>query len=123
MAVAPIIEKLTGFGQSTTSGAGPVLIAYTTTPGKHSYQVWCQISAVSTGSTEGAGYILAASFRNLGTLVQVGGTTAILNNEDDSNYGVNINDNGDDIEVQTTGIAATTIDWVCSCRILVSVSS
>ena len=121
MAAAPIIEKISGFGQSTTSGAGPALVAYTTTSNR-SYQVWCKVSAVSTGNTEGAGYILAATFRNLGSLIQVGsGATVILSNEDDAVYSATIDNNGADIEVQTTGVTSTTIDWACSCRILVSV--
>lgn len=124
MAQAPIIERVTGNQQTTTSGAGPDLIVYSTASGR-GYQVWAQISAISTGATEGAGWILSATFKNVGgSLTKVGSTTAISTHKDAGTTAwlTSINAVGTDIEVQIVGEAATTIDWVCYAQILVSVA-
>ena len=122
MSSPAIIERITGNVQTTTSGAGPDLMVYPTISGE-GYQVWAQISAISTGATEGAGWILSATFKNVsGTLTKIGATTAIITHKDTGTTAwlTSINVVGTDIEIQTAGEAATTIDWVSYAQILIT---
>lgn len=67
----------------------------------------------TSGGNEGAGYQVAATFRNdSGTVTQVGTTTAVATHEDVAGWAVTLAISGTFVDVKVTGVAAVTIDWV-----------
>ncbi len=115
-----IIERVSN--NTETSNATPVAITTFGTENDRGYQVWAQIIGISTGSTLGGGYVLAASFKNVGgSLTKVGTLTVIAEHEDDSDWNTDIIQSGTNIQVLVAGDTSQTVDWTSFVQILTTI--
>jgi hypothetical protein len=67
------------------------------------------------GATNSAGYMVAATYKRQAAAApaQVGATTAIATHEDDATWGgAAFGVVSNTVQLQVTGLAATTIDWL-----------
>lgn len=120
MSSAPIIDVVTGNLQTTSSSILTVVTFPTTTGATH--QVWVQIAAISTGSTEGGGWILTETIKNVGDSVTTISSDTLVEHRDDVKWAALIATSGTDIIVQVQGDSADTIDWVIYTEIATSLA-
>lgn len=71
-----------------------------------------RVAARSSDGTQGAGYVLSATFRNAAGIVsQIGTTTVVSAHEDVAAWDAVLDISGTDVRVRVTGEAAKTITW------------
>ena len=118
MSTAPTIDVITGHLQTTSSTITTGVTFASTTGATH--QVWAQIVGISTGSTEGGGWIETGTFKNVsGTLTQIS-TTNVTIHRDDTKWDASISASGTDILIRVLGDSADTIDWALYVQITTS---
>lgn len=110
--------KIAAAFSSAFTGTASTTDATVTTCGSFTPQdlstvtVQVTVSAHRDDHSQGAGYILAASFRRSGGVVtQIGVTTVVVANEDDVSWGATLDINSTSVRVRVTGAAATNINW------------
>jgi len=96
-----------------TTDATTTAIDTISTATDRGYVVKATFVAIKDDGSQGAGYIIAATFRNDGgVLNQVGSTnTGGLLNEDDAAWAVDFNISGTNIQIRVTGNTSDTVEW------------
>lgn len=101
---------------STESGA-PTVVAAIVADIDAVFMLEAMVVGRRGSGNEGAGFLLAGTFRrNDGVLVQVGATTAIATHRDNAAWTAAFAVSGHHIQVVVTGVAAVPIDWVAHVR-------
>jgi hypothetical protein len=104
------VDSIAGTVQTTT--ASTTTAASFTPPDSTVSVLDVTVSGRKSDGTQGAGYRLAGTFRRSGgTVTQIGSTSVLSTQEDDSAWDAAFNISGTSIQVSVTGVAATTIDW------------
>lgn len=96
----------------TTNATETNLFSFATST-DYVYHVHAYVSGTVNTGGNAASYERVASFKNdSGTLSIIGSTTAVHTAEDDANWDCQVEASGTSIQVNVTGVAATTIDWL-----------
>lgn len=101
----------TGIYVRTTDGE-MTTVASLTIPEDSVVFISARLVAIRTDETQGAAYTRFATFRNSsGTVTQVGSTTTVVNQEDDSTWDVQFLVSGTDVALQVRGNPGKIINW------------
>lgn len=96
-----------------TTDATPTTLGSVTLLDENTYLLSCNIIGVKSDGTDRAVYHIEAGFYRTagGGATIIGSQTTVHTAESDSTWDANFVANGNDVEVQVTGAAATTIQW------------
>ena len=106
-------------GTVQTTNATPAVVATRTITGRSVETLQIEVAGIrGTTFVEAGGYLLQATFRRgSGTApVQVGTTTVLATHEDVAGWNAALVLVGDDVQVQVTGVADVTINWIARGR-------
>jgi hypothetical protein len=105
-------------GTATTNDAAPTVILNIDLPKGDTYTIDLMVAALRNDFVQGAGYRMAATFRNQDSAaVQIGATTVMATHEDAAAWDVQFAVAGQTVQVKVIGAAATTIQWRARARI------
>ncbi|WP_372809442.1 hypothetical protein [Litorivivens sp.] len=113
------VGRNTGHSTLQTTGATPSTVWSLTLPDESAFTVTTEITAKQANSSHRASYRLAALvYRDAGGAATIQGTTQrLIDIESNASWNADIVVSGNDVIVQVTGVAATTIDWTSNTQI------
>ena len=98
----------------TTDATVTTLDSFTLASGTALLVSW-NVTAIKSDSTQAAGYLVSATFRNNAGTVAAVGSVQVIAMEDDAAWDCTIDNSGTTIRLRITGKASTTIQWSAVC--------